>query len=220
MSGPIPGLGLKYTIDTFRSCQGSHTIQQLELAICKSMTKWLPLEKIYCRFLEKTNRKKKNPLSVKTPAFFFCLSERPRSGRGLPGWLPPPTHRSSTSQPRFRVPAASTTAEAPAPAHAPGSPAGRGQATVFRPPRLHSGAPLAPGFPPLQAPAWIRFLSNGLPLAAEGRWAPGWVSRAFLHLLTVEGAGRTMSEILCQWLNQEVKVSQTVSEWHGPGRAG
>lgn len=29
-----------------------------------------------------------------------------------------------------------------------------------------------------------------------------------------------MSEILCEWLNHEVKTSQTVSECHRPGRAG
>lgn len=162
---------------------------------------------------------KESPFSQDSCFLFLLVREAPL--RPWPPWLAPSAHPSLV---HLAAPLPS-----PRRQHHRGGPGACARSGLTRRQGAGHGFPSSapalwrpscPRLSPPQAPAWIRFLSNGLPLAAEGRWAPGWVSRAFLHLLTVEGAGRTMSEILCQWLNQEVKVSQTVSEWHGPGRAG
>lgn len=138
-------------------------------------------------------------LSLET--IFYRFPQKTKGKKELPF-----KQDSCFSRPLFQVLASTTTAEPrrlrSVRAHPPAG--GRPRFSVLRAGALASLLP--------QAQAWIRFLSNGLPLATGGRGALGRLSRAFPHRLTVEGAGRTMSEILCQWLNQEVKVSQTVSE--------
>lgn len=137
-------------------------------------------------FFKRQFGRKVIPLQSK---LFLSLSARPRSPRSghdlLRRSLCPPIPLPPLS-PSSRTPAvsATATAEPPAPACVPGLPAGRGRATVFRPARLDSGAPLAPAF--AQAPTWIRFLSNELPVATRGRGAGGWISRAFLPLRVVK----------------------------------
>lgn len=119
------------------------------------------------------------------------LSHRSAPFPGPPPSLPPPPQ----SPRRLR-------------ASRPYPPAGGGpRFSVLRGQTL---APLLPQPLPKLRPGYAS-LATSCPWQQEDAGPEaGFPARSYPCVL--RGAGRAMSEILCQWLNQELKVSQTVSE--------
>ena len=151
-----------------------HTTQHLKLAICKLMTKPLSLAQELPKVSSKDKQEENNSPSSKS----LSLSAHPRtpcSVQKLPRplctpffpdyWALPPHCRLQPFEANCACAHPSLTRQ-------------QGASHCFLSSWPGSGAPLLPAIP--RTLVWIRFLSNGLPLATGGRGQAGRVSRAFL----------------------------------------